>query len=59
MYTVAGTRLTMQWHGAGTTVGTVQGDTFTMYNEGIGARLSEVDESAANGALDGGLESRT
>lgn len=34
-YTKNGSRLAMQWQGAGTTVGTVQGDTFTMINEGM------------------------
>jgi hypothetical protein len=34
-YTREGTKLTMQWQGAGTTLGTVQGDTFTMNNEGM------------------------
>jgi hypothetical protein len=33
-YTRDGTRLTMQWQGAGVTNGTVEGDTFTMDNEG-------------------------
>ncbi len=34
-YTREGPKLTMQWEGAGTTTGTVQGDTFTMNNEGM------------------------
>jgi hypothetical protein len=34
-YTKDGSRLTMQWEGAGQTVGTIQGDTFTMDNEGM------------------------
>jgi hypothetical protein len=34
-YTRQGSTLTMQWEGAGTTTGTVQGDTFTMNNEGM------------------------
>ncbi len=34
-YTRDGTNLTMQWEGAGTTVGTVEGNTFTMNNEGM------------------------
>ena len=34
-YTRDGARLTMQWEGAGTTVGTVEGNTFTMNNEGM------------------------
>ncbi len=34
-YTREGTKLTMQWQGAGTTMGTVEGDTFTMNNEGM------------------------
>ena len=34
-YTRNGSRLTMQWEGAGITVGTIQGDTFTMDNEGM------------------------
>lgn len=33
-YTRDGSRLTMQWQGAGVTIGTVEGDTFTMDNEG-------------------------
>jgi hypothetical protein len=34
-YTREGPKLTMQWHGAGMTIGTVEGDTFTMNNEGM------------------------
>lgn len=34
-YTQKGATLTMRWEGAGTTTGTVQGDTFTMNNEGM------------------------
>ena len=34
-YTRQGAKLTMKWVGAGTTTGTVAGDTFTMNNEGI------------------------
>jgi hypothetical protein len=34
-YTKDGSKLTMQWQGAGTTTGTVQGNTFTMDNEGM------------------------
>ncbi len=34
-YTQAGPTLTMQWKGAGRTTGTLQGDTFTMNNEGM------------------------
>ena len=34
-YTKDGARLTMQWQGAGRTVGTIEGDTFTMDNEGM------------------------
>jgi hypothetical protein len=34
-YTQDGSRLTMQWKGAGKTVGTIQGNTFTMDNEGM------------------------
>ena len=34
-YTRQGTSLTMQWQGAGTTTGTLEGDTFTMNNEGM------------------------
>jgi hypothetical protein len=34
-YTREGQKLTMQWQGAGTTIGTVEGDTFTMNNEGM------------------------
>jgi hypothetical protein len=33
-WTRDGAKLTMSWQGAGTTVGTVEGDTFTMDNEG-------------------------
>lgn len=34
-YTRQGSKLTMRWEGAGTTAGTVEGDTFTMNNEGM------------------------
>jgi hypothetical protein len=34
-YTREGPKLTMQWQGAGMTIGTVDGDTFTMNNEGM------------------------
>ena len=34
-YTKDGSKLTMQWQGAGTTTGTVTGNTFTMDNEGM------------------------
>ena len=34
-YTRQGSKLTMQWEGAGTTIGTVEGDTLTMDNEGM------------------------
>ncbi len=34
-YTRDGLKLTMRWHGAGTTTGTVAGNTFTMNNEGM------------------------
>jgi hypothetical protein len=34
-YTREGSKLTMQWSGAGTTTGTVEGNTFTMNNEGM------------------------
>ena len=34
-YTKEGSGLTMQWKGAGQTVGTIQGATFTMDNEGL------------------------
>ncbi|HWQ91528.1 MAG TPA: hypothetical protein VN673_07635 [Clostridia bacterium] len=34
-YTKEGPKLTMQWKGAGTTVGTIEGNTFTMNNEGM------------------------
>ena len=34
-YTQEGSKLTMQWAGAGRTVGTIEGDTFTMANEGM------------------------
>ena len=33
-YTRDGSKLTIQWEGAGVTTGTVEGDTFTMENEG-------------------------
>ena len=34
-YTKEGSKLTMQWQGAGTTIGTVGSNTFTMDNEGM------------------------
>ena len=34
-YTREGSKLTMTWQGAGMTVGIVEGDTFTMNNEGM------------------------
>jgi hypothetical protein len=34
-YTKDGSRLTMQWEGAGKTVGTIQGSIFAMDNEGL------------------------
>jgi len=34
-YTREGKQLTMKWQGAGMTLGTVEGDTFTMNNEGM------------------------
>lgn len=34
-YTREGAKLTMTWEGAGTTTGTVEGDNFTMENEGM------------------------
>lgn len=34
-YTKEGSKLTMQWQGAGTTTGTIEGNTFTMDNEGM------------------------
>ena len=34
-YTLEGARLTMKWEGAGTTIGDVDGNTFTMNNEGM------------------------
>ncbi len=34
-YTREGPKLTMKWQGAGMTIGTVEGDTFTMNNEGL------------------------
>lgn len=34
-YTQAGSELTMKWQGFGMTVGTVEGDTFRMNNEGM------------------------
>jgi hypothetical protein len=34
-YTREGSKLTMTWTGAGTTIGSVEGNTFTMDNEGM------------------------
>jgi hypothetical protein len=34
-YTRDGSKFTMQWKGAGTTVGSIDGNTFTMENEGM------------------------
>ena len=34
-YTREGPKLTMKWQGAGMTIGTLEGDTFTMNNEGM------------------------
>jgi len=34
-YTREGSRINMQWKGAGTTTGTIDGNTFTMENEGM------------------------
>ena len=34
-YTRQGSKLTMRWAGAGMTTGTLEGDTFTMNNEGM------------------------
>lgn len=34
-YTMDGSKVKMNWTGAGTTVGTIEGDTFTMDNEGM------------------------
>ena len=34
-YTREGPKLTMTWQGAGMTIGTIEGDTFTMNNEGM------------------------
>ena len=34
-YTKEGSKLTMQWKGAGKTMGTLDGNTFTMNNEGM------------------------
>lgn len=34
-YARQGPTLTMKWEGAGTTTGTIEGDTFTMNNEGM------------------------
>ncbi len=34
-YTKDGSTLNMRWKGAGKTVGTIEGDTFTMNNEGM------------------------
>lgn len=33
-YTINGSTLTMEWEGAGTTIGNISADTFTMNNEG-------------------------
>ena len=35
VYTLQGKKLIMKWEGAGITEGTVEGDTFTMVNEGM------------------------
>ena len=42
-YTKDGPRLTIQWKGAGRTVGTIQGKTFTMNNEGMVFVYKKVD----------------
>jgi hypothetical protein len=34
-YSKDGSKLTMQWKGAGKTIGTIEGNTFTMENEGM------------------------
>ena len=34
-FTREGAKLTMKWQGAGTTIGSVEGNTFTMDNEGM------------------------
>ena len=34
-YTKEGSKLTMKWQGAGMTTGTIEGNTFTMDNEGM------------------------
>jgi hypothetical protein len=34
-YTKEGSKLTMKWQGAGMTIGTIEGDKFTMDNEGM------------------------
>jgi hypothetical protein len=34
-YTKEGSKLTMKWQGAGMTTGTIEGNTFTMENEGM------------------------
>ena len=34
-YTRDGSKFTMQWKGAGTTTATLEGNTFTMNNEGV------------------------
>jgi hypothetical protein len=34
-YTREGNKLTMKWQSGGMTIGTVEGDTFTMSNEGM------------------------
>lgn len=34
-YTQKGSTLTMKWEGAGSTTGTIEGNTFTMNNEGM------------------------
>src|SRR5262249_5727703 len=40
-YTQAGPKLTMKWEGAGMTIGTVEGNKFTMNNEGMIFAYSE------------------
>lgn len=46
-YTQAGSKLTMQWQGAGRTVGSVEGDTFTMNNEGMVLAYRKQTQSAS------------
>ena len=45
-YTKEGSILTMQWENAGKTVGTIQGNTFTIGQRGNGVCLLEVNHAA-------------